>query len=126
MMDDRRRRLGRFGLGQRLASAAAIAILAVSPAIVSVAGSHLDGVALAIAEAVFGEPVSAQECTDRNGNPRQCTATEKLTLCLMAGEDAFYQCIDALPWWGEVSCYAALALDTVACGVGTVGDVIIG
>ena len=126
MMDDRRRRLGRFGLGQRLASAAAIAILAVSPAIVSVAGSHLDGVALAVAEAVFGEPASAQECTDRDGDPRQCTATEKLGLCLLASQDAFYQCGDALPWWAEASCYAALALDTVACGVGTVGDVLIG
>ena len=125
MMDDRSRRLGRIGIGQRLASAAAIAILAVSPAIVSVANSHLDGVALATAEAVFGEPVSAQECTDRNGDPRQCTATEKFVLCLMAGEDAFLQCLDALPWWGEASCYVALGLDSAACAVGIVGDVVI-
>lgn len=124
-MGDRRRKLGRFGIGRRLASAAAIAVLAVSPAIVSVAGSQLDGVVLAIAEAVFGEPASAQECTDRHGNDRQCTATEKFTLCTLAAEDAFIQCVDALPWWGEVSCYAALVVDTLACGVGTVGDIVI-
>ena len=86
MMVDRRRKLGRFGIGGRLASAAAtIAVLAVSPAIGSVADSHLDGVALAIAEAVFGEPASAQECTDRHGNPRQCTLMEKFALCLGSG-----------------------------------------
>lgn len=126
MMVDRRRRLGRFGIGGRLASAAAIAVLAVSPAIVSVADSHLDGVVLAIAEAVFGEPASAQECTDRHGNPRQCTVTEKFVLCLMAAEDAFYQCTEALPWWAEASCWAALTLDSVACAGAVVGDVLIG
>ena len=125
MMGNIRRKRGRFEIGGRLTLAAAIAALAVSPAIVSVVDSHLDGVVLAIAEAVFGEPASAQECTDRRGNDRRCTVTEEFTLCLMAAEDAFIQCKDALPWWGEASCYAALTLDTAACAVGIVGDVLL-
>ncbi len=126
MMGDRRRRIGRFGIGRLVASVAAFAVIAVSPAIVSLAGSHLDGVGLAIAEAVFGEFVSAQECTDRNGNPRMCTATEKFGHCMNAADDNYVQCADFHPWWREWMCWAAVAVDSAACGAGLVGDVITG
>ncbi len=123
MMEDRRRRLGTFGFGQRLASAAAIAVLAVSPAIASFADARLDGVMLAVAEAVFGEPATAQQCTDVNGNPRECTATEKWAICLANARDAAAQCIDAVPWILIPGCYAALLLDTAACTTEFLGDV---
>ncbi|MYA63869.1 MAG: hypothetical protein F4139_13640 [Gemmatimonadetes bacterium] len=126
MMGDRRRRIGRFGIGRLGATVAAVAAFAVSPAIVSVAGSHLDGVGFAIVEAVFGEPVSAQECTDINGNPRMCTATEKFGHCLNAADDNFAQCTDFHPWWREFMCWAALAVDSASCGAGMVGDVLTG
>ena len=126
MMGDRRRKPGRFGIGRLVASVAALVAIAVSPAIVSLAGSHLDGVGLAIAEAVFGEPVTAQGCTDINGNPRVCTATEKFGHCMNAADDNFAQCTDFHAWWGEWMCWAALAVDSAACAAGLVGDVITG
>lgn len=61
MMGIRRRRLGRFGIGHGVASVAVVVMLAASPALVSVIGSHMDGTGLVIAEAVFGGPVTAQE-----------------------------------------------------------------
>ena len=78
MMCNRKRKSGRFGISQAATSVAAVAILAVSPAVVSLADSRLEGVALTVAEAVFGEPVCAQssDCVDRNGNRRPCTVTE--------------------------------------------------
>ena len=125
MMDNGRRKLGRFGLGQRLASAAAIAIMAVSPAIASFADVHLDGVALAIVGMVVGEPVSAQECTDMDGDERECTVTEDASRCLAAARDSAAQCIDANPWWTEAGCYVVLAVDTAACTIDFIGGVIL-
>lgn len=117
-------KVGRFGIGQRLASAAAIAILAVSPAIASFADARLDGVALALAEAAFGEPASAQECTDINGDPRECTASENNTRCLAAAEDAAMQCGDAAPWYLQGICVVNLLVDIAACTAQLVGDFI--
>ena len=119
-----RRSVGRFGIGQRLASVAAIAVLAVSPAIASFADAQLDGVALALVEAVFGEPASAQECTDINGDPRECTASENNSRCLAAVEDATQQCADANPWYLEFLCAAAMMLDIAACTAQLIGDFI--
>lgn len=119
-----RRSVGRFGIGQRLASVAAIAVLAVSPAIASFADAQLDGVALALVEAVFGEPASAQECTDINGDPRECTASENNSRCLWAVEDAAMQCADANPWYLEFLCVAAMMLDIAACTAQLIGDFI--
>ncbi len=126
MMDDTSRKLGRFGMGRLMASVAAIAVIAVSPTIVSLVDSHLDGVGLAIAEAVFGEPVSAQQCTDINGNPRVCTATETFGHCMIAAEDNHAQCLAFHPWYREFMCWAALAVDSAACGAGLVGNVLTG
>ena len=124
MMGHRKKNVGRFGIGQRLASAVAIAVLAVSPAIASFADAQLDGAALVLVEAVFGEPASAQECTDINGNPRECTASENNSRCLWAAEDAAIQCADATPWYLEFLCAAALALDIAACTAQLIGDFI--
>lgn len=126
MMGDRRRKTSRFGIGRFVASVAVFAVLAVSPAIVSLADSHLEGVGPAIAAAVFGEPVSAQECTDINGNPRVCTATEKFGHCMNAADDNYAQCIDFHPWWREWMCWAAAVVDTTACGTGLVLNVATG
>ena len=123
MMDNRRRKLGRFGLGQRLASAAAIAIMAVSPAIGSFADVHLDGVALAIVGTIVGGPVSAQECTDRDGDERVCTVTEDGRRCLAAARDSAGQCRDATAWWARAGCYVILVVDTAACTIDFIGDV---
>lgn len=117
-------KVGRFGIGQRLASAAAIAVLAVSPAIASFADARLDGVALALVEATFGEPASAQECTDVNGDPRECTASENNSRCLWAAEDAAIQCADATPWYLEGICVVNMLLDIAACTAQLVGDFI--
>ena len=124
MMAHRRKTFGRFGISQRLASVAAIAVLAVSPVVASVADAELDGVALAIVETVFGEPVCAQECTDINGDPRECTASENNSRCLGAAEDAAMQCADAYPWYLEFNCVLALLLDVAACTAQLVGDFI--
>ena len=124
-MSDRRGKPGRFGFGQRVASAAAIAVLAASPVIAAFADAQLEGVTLTIVEAVFGGTVGAQECTDRNGDPRQCTATENNANCLLAAEDAAIQCGEALPWYLEWGCAATLLVDVTACTVKFLGDVAI-
>lgn len=126
MMDDRRRKTGGFGIGRLMASVAVVAVIAVAPAIVSLADSHLDSVGLAITAAVFGEPVSAQECTDINGNPRVCTATEKFGHCMNAADDNYLQCVDFHPWWREWMCWAAVAVDSAACGAGLAGSILTG
>lgn len=126
MIGDWRRRIGSFGIGRVVASVAAFAVIAVSPVIASLADAHLDGVGLAVAEAVFGEPVCAQECEDRFGNPRTCTITERFALCLMAAEDNFLQCVDTVPWWLLLSCGAALGVDTAACTVQIVTGTVVG
>ncbi len=118
-----RRKLGRFGIGRLATSVAALAILAVSPALASLADSRLEGVARSIAEAVFGEPATAQNCVDRSGNARRCTATEDFLDCLAAARDAFSQCGENLPWYGEWICYGALGIDTAACAVQAVSGV---
>lgn len=119
----KRRKTGRFGIGQVATSVAAMAILAVAPAVVSLADSRLDGMPLAVAEAIFGEQVCAQSrgCLDRNGQPRQCTATEGMAECLIDAQDALDQCIDAAPWYLEGLCWAALIVDTAACTMEFVG-----
>ena len=126
MMCNRKRKSGRFGISQAATSVAAVAILAVSPAVVSLADSRLEGVALTVAEAVFGEPVCAQssDCVDRNGNRRPCTVTETTAQCLEAAQDAFEQCLDYTPWYLEALCWAALAVDTAACAMNFVGEFI--
>lgn len=103
---------------------AAVAILAVSPALASLAESRLEGISLAIAEAVFGEPATAESsgCRDRHGDSRDCTATERFRRCLAAAEDSYYQCTDELPWYMEWVCIAALAADTAACTAQAVGE----
>ena len=125
-MGERRRKMDRFGIGRLVASVAVFAAIAVSPALVPLVGSHLDGVGLAIAAAVFGEPASAQECTDRNGDPRMCTATEKFGHCMIAADDNFLQCADFHPWWREWMCWAALAVDSAACGGGVARNILTG
>lgn len=124
MMGFGRTRNGWFGIGQRVATAAAIAVLAVSPAIASFADVRLDGVALTLVEAAFGEPVSAQECTDINGDPRECTASENNSRCLWAAEDAAMQCAEATPWYLQGICVANLLLDVAVCTAQLVGEFI--
>ena len=125
MKGDWRGRRGRFGIGQSVASAAAIAVLAVSPVVAAFADGQLEGVALTVVEAVFGDAASAQECTDRNGDIRECTATEKNADCLLAADDAAIQCGEAVPWYLEWGCLAALLVDVTACTVSFLGDVAI-
>lgn len=119
-----RRKPGRFGISKLRSSIAAVAILAVSPALASLAESRLEGISLAVAEAVFGEPATAESsgCRDRHGDPRDCTATERFRRCLAAAEDSYYQCTDELPWYMEWVCIAALAADTAACTAQAVGE----
>jgi len=124
MMSYGSKKVGRFGIGQRLASAAAVAVLAVSPAIASFSDARLDGVALALAEAAFGEPASAQECTDINGDPRECTTSENNSKCLWAAEDAAMQCADATPWYLQGICVVNLLVDVAGCTAQLVGDFI--
>lgn len=103
MMGDRRRTLGRFGNVQRLASAAAIAILAVSPAIAPMASPDFDGIGLAITEAVFGEPVYAQE--------PPCGPSS----CLAAAEWEYQECLDRNPWYKDGLCWVAREFAILAC-----------
>lgn len=107
MMDNRRKRLGRFGSVQRVALAAAFAFLAVSPVVVPMTGFHLDGVGPAIAEAVFGEPVYAQE--------PPCD-----TPCVEAAKREYEECIDRNPWYMDALCWFALLFDLLACTVDVV------
>ena len=125
MKGDWRGRRGRFGIGQRVASAAAIAVLAVSPVIAAIADAQLEGVVLTVAEAVFGEVASAQDCTDRHGDARECTATERNADCLLAAEDAGIQCAEAVPWYLEWGCLAGLLVNVTACTVKFLGDIAI-
>lgn len=118
-----RRKLGRFGIGRLATAVAALAVLAVSPALASLADSRLEGVARSIAEAVFGEPAAAQDCVDSSGDARQCTATESIWRCLDAARDAFSQCGEELPWYAEWMCYGTFAVDTASCVVQGVSGV---
>ena len=106
MMGNRKKRLGRFGSVRHVASTAAIAILAVSPAIVPMTGSRLDGVGLAITEAVFGEPVYAQ-----------VPPCEPPTPCMVAAEEEYQECLARNPWYGDVACWAARLLAIFSCGL---------
>lgn len=126
MMGRRRRSTCRFGIGQAVTSITAMAILALAPAVGSLADSRLNGIALTVAEAVFGEPVCAQsgDCLDRDGKPRQCTATEKGAKCLKAVEDSLQQCLDETPWYLQFMCWATAGVDAAACGIEYVGTLI--
>ena len=106
MMGNRKKRLGRFGSVQHLASAVAIAVLAVSPAIAPMASPHLDGIGLAITEAVFGEPVYAQE-----------PPCEQPTPCMVAAEEEYQECLARNSWYGDVACWAARLLAIFSCGL---------
>ena len=106
MMDHRKKkRHGRFGTVQRLASAAVIAVVAVSPAIVPMTGS-LDGIERAVVEAVFGEPVYAQE-----------TPCGDLLACLRKAKSDYKHCLRDNPWYRDPACWAAHQLDKLSCGV---------
>lgn len=104
MMDIGRRTCGRFGIRQRVASVAAIAFLAVSPAMASVASSHLDGTGLAVAEAVFCEPVSAQAGDPGRVNP-----------CIEAAKRKRDACYEASPWYLDAVCWMDWLKDVVLC-----------
>ena len=110
MMGIGRRRLGRFGIGQGLASVAVIAILAASPALVSVVGSHMDGTGLVIAEAVFGGPVTAQQ--PPAGSYKECVDHAYAALA---------KCRDSTPWYSEFKCWIALELRVMACEIENLG-----
>ena len=103
MMGNRKKRLGRFGSVQHLASAVAIAVLAVSPAIAPMASPHLDGIGLAITDAVFGERVYAQE--------PPCTPPP----CFAAAEAEYRECLDRNPWYQDGLCWVARQLAILAC-----------
>ena len=107
MMDNWSKRIGRFGSVRRLASTAAIAILAVSPAIVPMTDFDLDGVGLAFAEAVFGQPVHAQE--------PPCEPPPQ-SQCILIAEREYQACLDRNPWYLDAACWAARVLDFLACG----------
>ncbi len=98
-----RRRLGRFGIVHGVASAAAIAILAVSPALVSVVDSRIDDAGLAIAEAVFGGPASAQE------------SPSGYDKCVADAHRRYVLCYYANPWYSRYKCWAAVQLRRAAC-----------
>ena len=101
MTDIGRGNRGGFAVGKLRAVVAAMALLAASPTIASVADSHLDGSWLAAAEAVFGEPASAQTVDP----------------CYGEAHVDYLQCLDNLPWYLEHLCSAALALDLLICAV---------
>ena len=104
MMGDRRRRLGRFGVGNHVVLGTAIGILAMSPAIVSMVGSHVDGAGLAFVEAVFGDPVTAQEPPP---TPYQ--------QCVAEANNKYLNCLDSTPWYLEFRCWLALQFRLSAC-----------
>ncbi|MXW17423.1 MAG: hypothetical protein F4123_09335 [Gemmatimonadetes bacterium] len=104
MIDHGRKRRGGFGSVQRVALTAAFAILAVSPAVVPMTDFHLDGVGPAIAEAVFGEPVYAQE-----------PPCDPPTPCVEAAEQKYRECIDRNPWYRDALCWLARLFDLLAC-----------
>ena len=106
MTGENRRKLGRSGSHRRMASATAIAILAVSPVIVPMAGSHLDGIALAVTESVFGQPVSAQD--------HPCPA---IVPCVAAAEEDYQQCLDDNPWYLDGACWFARSAELLACAI---------
>lgn len=108
MIGSWRKRIGRFGSAPRVASAVAIAILTVSPAIVPMTSSHLDGTGLAVAEAVFGEPVYAQEPP---GEPSPAA------ICVALADAEFKACLKRSPWYKDFLCWAARAVDYLACGL---------
>lgn len=99
-----RRILGGLGSVQRVALAVAIAILMVSPAIVPTTGSHLNGIGRAVAEAVFGEPVYAQE-----------PPCESFRTCIATAEADYRRCLANTPWYRHWACWAVRKLDTAAC-----------
>ena len=44
---------------------------------------------------------------------------------LLAADDAHSQCMDGVPWYGVPGCWAALAMDVMACTVDLIDDVLI-
>lgn len=104
MMGDRRRTLGRLGAGHPVALVAVIGILAMSPAIASVVGSQMGDAGLAIVEAVFGDPVTAQQ-----------PPTTPLQQCVKAANDKYQDCLDSTSWYLEVKCWLAWQLRLTAC-----------
>ena len=108
MLDDRRRRLGRFGIRQAAASSVAIAILAVSPAVAPVANSHLGDTGFAVAKAVFGEPVSAQEIDPCDADP-----------CIAVAKRVREECYEYSPWYTDPICWLNWLLDVVDCSTST-------
>ena len=102
MMGKRKKKLGRFKRVQHLASTVAIAILAVSPAIAPMASPHLDVIGLAVTEAVFGEPVYAQEPPV----PPPCIVEAKTEL---------KECLERSPWYRDWTCWVAHQLAVLAC-----------
>lgn len=110
MMGVRRRKLGRFGIGHGVASVAVVAMLAASPALVSVVSTHTDGTGLVIAETVFGGPVTAQE-----------TPAGSLERCVAHANNAYQECLDATRWYLEFKCWVALQFRLSACLIDSSG-----
>ena len=94
-----RRNCGRLGISKIVASLVAMAVLALSPAVVSVADSSLDGVQLAIAEAVFGEPASAQ----------------LIDPCVAEAEVEYQECLESIRWYLRSLCRLKVVADLLVC-----------
>ena len=101
MMESVRRNRGRFEIRRFVASLAGMAVLALSPAIVSVADSRLDGVQLAFTEAVFGESASAQV----------------IDPCVAEAEVEFRECLESVRWYARSLCRLKLVADLLVCAV---------
>lgn len=61
---------------------------------------------------------SAQEaeCTDRNGNERECTFTEEVGECFWSAGESYAECWEDSGFWGRIGCVIAFDLDYLACG----------
>lgn len=106
MLGDRKKRNGSHGTVQWLASTAVIAILAVSPAIVPMANPHLDGIGHAITEAIFGEPVYAQE-----------PPCEPPVPCIVEINAEYLRCLERNPWYLDGACWVARQIDILSCAI---------
>ncbi len=65
----------------------------------------------------------AQDCTDSEGGPRECTDSEDYEICLANVADALAQCLEDnagggfVRWWNRQSCRIFGVIDALGCAV---------
>lgn len=72
----------------------------------------------------------AQDCTDSDGDPRECTDSEDYAICLANVVDALDQCLEANAGRGlirganRLGCRALAAIDALGCAIQYLIDVL--